>query len=449
MLKKMIATPLRAESTSISIPEINHSWLSGANEYPVWEGSALARHASDSDTVRRQNRGLVLEALRLTGPLPRTQLAAQTGLSHATITAITQDMVAQNLLRDLPAERPEGKGRGRPAVDVGFNRAAAYVALVEVDVNRTRLSLVDYGGTLVDRIESANDPDTFRQAPAPEYLATRIDQLRSRNPVEAANLRRVAISLQGILDRNGTGLKWSPITHLAGHDISGSLSRRFSIPVSLHKRGRLLAEGTRWLDPDLRDASVATVFVGSTVAMGITFRGEILGRSDEGATEFGHMNHVPEGALCRCGMRGCVEAYAADYGVLRTAYSVPDHHAPAATVPPAQYESLISRAYQGDRAVTHAFNLAGRAIGFGLNRLMAVFDPAHIVVVGPGARAFPFMQTEIEAALAASLVCRVNGTPEIRTHLDESEPIFRGLTMKTLHEVDQAEFAVLPAVEAR
>ena len=405
----------------------------------------MARHASDSDTVRRQNRGLVLEALRLSGPLPRTQLAAETGLSHATITAITQDMVAQHLLVDLPAERAEGKGRGRPAVDIGFNRSAAYVALVEVDVNRSRLSLVDYGGTLVDRIEFGNDPESFRTSSPSEQLGIRIQQLRLRNPAEAPKLRRIAISLQGILDREGTGLKWSPVPHLAGHDIAGSLSRLFEVPVTLYKRGRLLAEGARWLDPDLRDASVATVFVGSTVAMGITFRGEIMGRSDEGATEFGHMNHVPEGALCRCGMRGCVEAYAADYGVLRTAYSVPDHHAPAATVPPAQYEGLIGRAQQGDRAVTHAFNLAGRAIGYGLNRLMAVFDPAHIIIVGPGARAYPFMRAEIEAALGASLVCKVNGTPEVHTHLDESEPIFRGLTMKALNEIDQTEFAVLAA----
>ena len=408
----------------------------------------MARHVSDSDTVRRQNRGLVLEALRLSGPLSRTQLAAETGLSHATITAITQDMVAQNLLRDLPAERPEGKSRGRPAVDIGFNRAAAYVALVEVDVNRTRLSLVDYGGTLVDRVEFANDAATFRDTPAPDHLAARIEQLRSRNPQEAPRLRRIAISLQGILDRDSASLKWSPVAHLAGHDIAGALSARFAMPVSLYKRGRLLAEGTRWLDPDLRDAGVATVFVGSTVAMGITFSGEMTGRDHEGATEFGHMNHIPDGALCRCGMRGCVEAYAADYGILRAAYSVPDHHAPAATVPPAQYEGLIDRAHQGDRAVTHAFNLAGRAIGFGLNRLMAVFDPAHIVIVGPGARAFPFMRAEIEAALSASLVCRVNGMPQMQTHLDESEPIFRGLTMKALHEVDQGEFALLAASES-
>src|SRR5690606_21167008 len=137
-------------------------------------------------------------------------------------------------------------------------------------------------------------------------------------------LQRVDISVQGILDRDGGGLKWSPIAHLAGKPFAEELSDVLGLPVRLYKRGRLLAEGARWLDPDLRDASVATVFVGSTVAMGITFRGQILGRGDEGATEFGHMNHIPNGALCRCGMRGCIEAYAADYGVLRAAYSVPE-----------------------------------------------------------------------------------------------------------------------------
>ena len=41
---------------------------------------------------------------------------------------------------------------------------------------------------------------------------------------------------------------------------------------------------------------------------------------------------LPDGALCRCGMRGCIEAYAADYGILRAAYSVPDSTPPAASI---------------------------------------------------------------------------------------------------------------------
>ena len=402
----------------------------------------MARNVSDSDSVRRQNRGLVLGALRVQGPMSRTALATTTGLSHASITAITQGLVEQQVIADIVAtERSDIRGRGRPATLVGFNRRAGAAALFELDVNRARLSLVDYGGVLVDRTETPVTPGTFAATSPARLLADRLRQLQDRNPAEARVLQRVAISVQGILDRDGTSLKWSPIAHIAGIPFAQDLAAEIDLPVALHKRGRLLAEGARWLDPALHDASVATVFVGSTVAMGMTFRGQILGRGGEGATEFGHMNHLPNGALCRCGMRGCIEAYASDYGVLRTAYSVPETAAPAPAVPPQEYEGLIARAEAGDRSAGHGFNVAGRAIGYGLSRMMAVFDPSHILIVGPGARAFNLMLGEIRSALAGSLVCRVNGVPQLVAYRDEREPVFKGLMMKTLNEIDQVDFA--------
>src|SRR5690606_10302462 len=157
----------------------------------------------------------------------------------------------------------------------------------------------------------------------------------------------------------------------------------------------------------------------------------------------GHMNHLPNGALCRCGMRGCIEAYASDYGVLRTAYSVPETATPAPAVPLHEYDGLIARAESGDRAATHAFNIAGRAAGFGLSRRRAAFAPAHVFMVGPGARAFALMQAEINAALASALVCRVNGLPEVIAHHDEKEPVFKGLLMKTLNDIDQSDIAAM------
>jgi len=404
----------------------------------------LTRTVSDSDSVRRQNRGLLLAALRAGGPQSRTALAGVTGLSHASVTAIMQDLLNQRVVEELTSqERADGRTRGRPATMIGFRRQGAYVALFELDVNRLRASLIDYSGVLVDRIETPVSPTTFQQTRPPDIFVQHMDSLRQRTPKAAPALRRIAISVQGILDRDGSGLKWSPIPHLAGVPFATELAERTGLDVALHKRGRLLAEGTRWLDPALHEVSVATVFVGSTVAMGLSLHGKIGGRDEGGATEFGHMNHIPNGALCRCGMRGCIEAYAADYGILRTSFSVPETTPPAAAVPAQQYETLVQRAEQGDRAATHGFNLAGRAIGFGLGRMMAMFDPAHILLVGPGARALPLMRGEIEAALSASLVCSINGLPRISAHLDEKEPIFRGLMMKTLSALDQEVMAAL------
>ena len=77
--------------------------------------------------------------------------------------------------------------------------------------------------------------------------------------------------------------------------------------------------------------------------------------------------------------------------------------------------------------------------------MLALFDPTHIVIVGPGARAFPLMKAEIDAALAGSLVGRISGLPQVRILRDESEPIFQGLAAETLRELDLNEIAALPS----
>lgn len=403
----------------------------------------MAHSVADADFVRRQNRGLILSALRREGPLSRTQLARATGLSHASITAIGGELIGQNVLVDAGETVVGAKARGRPAVQVRFNRHACHAVLIEIDVNRARCSLVDYAGTLVDRIETPVTPALFAETPAALFLRERVDRLRERNPAADATLRRIAISAQGILDPTGDRLKWSPIPHVAGESIVAPLRQAFGIDVTLAKRGRLLAEGARALYPELGDACLAAVFIGSTVAMGLSFSGRGPVAGDEGATEFGHMNHIPDGARCRCGMKGCIEAYAADYAVLRSAYGVPDQALPAASVPAAAYQELVHLGQGGRRNVVHAFNIAGRAVGYGLARLMTIAPPAHVIIVGPGASAYSLMQAEIEAALDASLVCRINGPPRITVHHDEREPIYQGMLNGTLAELDQTVFAAL------
>jgi predicted NBD/HSP70 family sugar kinase len=394
----------------------------------------MVRSVADADFVRRQNRGLVLSALRRFGPMSRTQLASATGLSNASLTAIGGELIAQAVLVEGDQVASAG-ARGRPAVEVRFNRRACYAVIVELDVNRLRCSLVDYAGTLVDRTEASITAEILANNSPQDLLIARVAQIRERNPDEAETIRHIAVSVQGILDPEADGLRWSPIPHVAGQALATPLRAAFGVPVRLQKRGGLLAEGARLLFPEFDGVPLAAMFIGSTVGMGLSIPGR--GGNSEGATEFGHMNHVPGGALCRCGQKGCIEAYAADYGVLRSAYGVPDQVAPAASVPIAAYQELVHLAQTGRRNAMHAFNLAGRAIGFGLSRLMTVAAPAHVVITGPGAIAFELMRPEIDLALKESLVARINGAPSITVQHDEREPIFQGMLMGTLGTLDE------------
>ena len=170
---------------------------------------------ADGDFVRRQNRGLVLSALRRRGPLSRTQLADGTSLSPASITAISSELLAQAVL--VEGTLPAIKGpRGRPAVQVSLNKEAAYAAVIELDVNRARFSLSDYAGALVDRTEMPVGPDLFASTRPATFLIERIEHLLGRNPQARTTLSIISISVQGILDGERDGLKWSPIGHVRG-----------------------------------------------------------------------------------------------------------------------------------------------------------------------------------------------------------------------------------------
>lgn len=408
----------------------------------------MAQGVADTEMIRRQNRQLVLEALRRHGPLSRSQVAAATGLSNATLTAIAAELVGDGILVEL-AEAPSAstKSRGRPAVRLAHDRNAGYVLLIEIDVNRCRMSLIDYSGVLIDRIESAVGPTLFAEKLPASYFVERIGTMISRSADVANAIHGVSISVQGILDPEGNGLKWSPIAHLAGHDIVGPIHHRLGLVARLFKRGRLMADGMRWLDPELGSGTIATIHLGSTIGMGLTFP---AGRPDADlGTEFGHMIHVPGGALCRCGARGCIEAYASDYAILRAAYSVPEHTAPASAVPPADFQQIVARARHGERNARRAFTGAGQAIGYGISRLTSVIEIDRIVLLGPTTAAYDLIEAGIAEGATASLMGKIRGVPPILRVADAGEPIYKGLMMKTLTEIDRTFASRASAPTAR
>ena len=407
----------------------------------------MAQGVADTEMIRRQNRQLVLGALRRHGPQSRSQVAAVTGLSNATLTSIAADLVGDGILVELPDTTDGAKSRGRPALRLTHDRQAAHAVLIEVDVNRCRFSLIDYSGILVDRMETSVGPTLFSQTPPAEWFIERIGAMLTRSTETAGPIHCVSISVQGILGPEASGLSWSPIAHLAGHDIIGPIHRRLGLGAQLFKRGRLMAEGMRWLGQEPPGGTIATIHIGSTIGMGLTFPTD---RPDADlGTEFGHMIHVPGGALCRCGARGCIEAYAADYAILRAAYSVPEHTPPASAVPPADFQQIMTRARQGDRNAQRAFATAGQAIGHGIGRLISLVDIDRIVLLGSGTAAFDLLEPAIAEGAASSLMGRMRGLPPISRVADAGQPIYRGLMMKTLTEIDRTFASRASAPPAR
>src|SRR6185295_14885280 len=101
------------------------------------------------DDLRRRNRAMVISAVRRAGQPSRTEIAATTGLSHSTISAISSDLIGEGILSPRGAE-PAALKRGRPQVALGLNPQAASIVAIELSLNFLSAAIIDYSGQVVE-----------------------------------------------------------------------------------------------------------------------------------------------------------------------------------------------------------------------------------------------------------------------------------------------------------
>lgn len=399
------------------------------------------------DDVRRQNRRHVLSAVRRAGGMSRTDLAMRTGLSPSTVSAITSALIAEGVL----AERRDGEApseaerassrRGRPQVLLGFSPQAAAIAVIVLAINSVQVALIDYSGGTVAQ-ETTRVPTLA--ATGSQLIAVvveALDRLLGGNAVAGGRLMHIAMGVQGITDAGGTSMLWSPIVRSRDIAFGPALGRRFGVPVTVSNDCTMIAEALRWTDPDHYHGSFAAVLLSHGIGMGLHLKGLPFTGVRSSAAEFGHMVHIPGGALCRCGKQGCIEAYAGDYAILRAASALDRNAMPGRDVTASDISKLAEAAREGSRVVRDAFREAGSAIGFGLGRLFSIVDPMPIALVGPGATAIDLYESDIRTAIGRA--SNWEDAPEIpiRTYPDEMPLIVQGCVMTSLLYLDMEVFA--------
>jgi predicted NBD/HSP70 family sugar kinase len=393
---------------------------------------------ADSELVRRQNRRLVLDALRRNGPLARVELGRVTGLSPATITAISSQLIAERIIEELqsPLVLPANAKRGRPVTQLALRAKAAHVLALNISIDTTVLALADYAGTLLTT-EKLHTP-TYCADPASFALSTAeaIRHFLNAAGRNTTDIMRFGIAIQGVADSREGSIVWSPAFAARDVPLGDVLERELGIPCFVANDANMMAEGFLASEATARNRTLATIFTGYGVGMGLIIDGRVYHGASGGASEFGHMNHVPYGALCRCGRRGCIEAYAADYGILRTASGGGDNEVPHSSVDPLAMSDLLARAERGEAAPRAAFDKAGEALGFGIGRVIALLNPHRIVVAGPGLWARQLIEPAMRRAVEESVVEELRRDVAIEVVPVETDLILRGTTAALLRAAD-------------
>lgn len=262
-------------------------------------------------TLKRINMRRFLEEIRLHGPRTRADLGRAIGVTPPTSSSIIADLISQGLLEESPSV---AGAKGRPGKLVGLASSAAYVIGAAIDVTDCRLSIAGLDGE--PRPESSvrlPTPDTYEGLIA--LIELQIDNLCAG---ARGRCLGVGIAVPGLVDEKSGMVALSPNLHfLDGRPLAKDLSRALGTEVvcTQEEHALCLCEQHRGGARGLADFAVMDFSSG--VGMGVVCNGAYVSGSQGFAGEIGHITVDPNGLICGCGNRGCLETVASDTALLR------------------------------------------------------------------------------------------------------------------------------------
>jgi len=368
-----------------------------------------------SENQRVTGRRALLRRIREAERIPRIELADITGISRATVTTITAELLQHGLIEEVRRDQSEAEtGRGRPRVDLKIRGAARLVAGVKISASVLSLVLLDFEGAELGALETEMDGAVQDASDLAGHIRTAIERMAANAGLGLADISGVGIGIAGTVDAEHGFVYWSPSLSQRNVEFARIATGVLGIPTVIDNDANLVAVAEKTFGLGRGHSDFIVVTIESGVGMGIFLKDKLYRGTRGCGAEFGHTKVQLEGALCRCGQRGCLEAYVADYALLREAGTLPGA-APART-DAGKIEALLNAARDGDPMARSIVERAGRMFALGLANLVNIFDPELIVLAGEQMQFDHLFADEVIEAMRKSIVQVDKAPPEVVIH---------------------------------
>jgi len=363
-------------------------------------GPRLRDGGQSAPPLRQQ----VFEHVRAEGIATRSGITRALGISGGMVTQLTADLIQRGLLEEVadpPRETGREGARGRPPTALRVVRDSGRVLGIKLSEDVHTAVITDFAG--IER-GAATRPSDHRPRDLDELteeVAALVEAALEDAGPAAAPLAAVGVGLAGLIQHDTGTVAWSPFLARRGAPLKAALQERLGLPVHLDNDVNMLTLAELWFGAGRRKTDFAVVTIEQGVGMGLVLGNRLYRGAGGMGLELGHTKVQLDGALCRCGRRGCLEAYVADYALLREAATALAPGSVAQVAPEDMLDRLFDEAKAGNRAAATIFRRAGRYLSLGLSNVVQLFDPELIILSGARMRYDYLYAEEVLAEMSA------------------------------------------------
>lgn len=361
--------------------------------------------------VANQRRVLAELRDRSGASVSQADLVRLTGLASGTVSTIVRDLATAGIVATVA-------GSGRRGTAVRLARGAGLVAGIDFGHRHVAVAVGDMAGSVLTE-ERRPLASTHEAAEGLGIARDLLDELLRQVDASPSDVRNIGLGLPAPIS-DDIVMSSAILPGWVGLNARDVASQELGVPALVENDANLgaLAEFRHGAGRGHRN--LVFVKVSSGVGAGLILDGSLFRGRDGSAGEIGHVTLDERGPLCRCGSRGCLEAYASS----GTAIAMMSEHVPGAT-----FDTVLDAARGGSAAARRVFEDAGLHLGWGLAALVNLLSPSILIVGGEMARAGDLLLEPAVAALHRHALPDSPPPPVVVAELAERASLMGALTL--------------------
>jgi len=298
------------------------------------------------------------------------------GLSSATVSNVVSDLVSDGLVEEAGSIDSDG-GRPRTLLQV----QPGYAQVIGVDVGETHLQvgLFDCALSTVETAtyliaETRLDPDLVAR-----LVFAGVAEVTGKADVDPAGVLGVGVGVPGSVQADG--LVHAPTLGWSGVPFAAMLRSGISAPLYVDNCARTLGQAEMWRGAGRGADRAIIALLGVGLGAAMTTGSDSYHGATSTTSEWGHTVIQVGGLPCRCGSRGCLEAYVGAEAILDRYQGLPGAMAFETADTESRLSEVVARAAEPG-AAAEALDITAEYLGIGIANLINLLTPDRVVLSG-------------------------------------------------------------------
>ena len=340
---------------------------------------------SNTSFVRAYNRYNILTTIRVAELISRIDIAKSIGLSQASITGITADLISEGLIEETEPGAHEG---GRPPILLAISPDGAYEIGINMAIEKIDVAITNFQAQIKAFHSIKLDSAYYSANDIVDIMVQAVQECMWEASFSKDQISGIGIGIPGLVDSESGIIRFLPNYGWENINFRDLFQKKINIPTYIENSSNNLAIAEQWFGFGKGIDNFVVVTLQNGVGAGCIINGQLSRGCTGIAGEFGHLTMDPDGPLCRCGKKGCIEAYAGNNSLMRDAKNAalkgvwdkknPEH---------LTFEDLIAAVHDKEPEILKFYNKAGKALGMGITHLITLLNPEKIFITGKGVQA--------------------------------------------------------------